>query len=56
MRAPGDLFIWQENDEWWDVDEENKQFVLTEKAPEKAKISFQKYLKYLEERKKFKES
>nr|DAV22539.1 MAG TPA: hypothetical protein [Caudoviricetes sp.] len=22
MRAPGDLFIWKENDEWWDIDEE----------------------------------
>ena len=55
MRAPGDLFIWKENDEWWDIDEEKKQFILTDKAPEKAKISFEKYLKYIEESEKFKE-
>ncbi|NRT90037.1 hypothetical protein [Clostridium beijerinckii] len=55
MRAPGDLFIWKENNEWWDIDEETHQFVLTDKAPEEAKKSFEKYLKHLEKRKKLKE-
>ena len=40
-------FIYMER-KWWMVGYRwrKKQFILTDKAPEKAKISFEKYLKY----------
>ena len=42
MTADRSLFIWNKNDEWWDYDKDGK-VVLTDKAPEEAKKSFEKY-------------
>lgn len=40
----GDVYLyWMTNSEWYDYDEDEKPY-LTDKAPEKAKISFKKYL------------
>jgi len=52
MRLIGELLYWQSNNDWWTIDEKTNQFVLTEKAPEEAKVSFEKYLKDLETHKK----
>lgn len=47
-----EILYWKNNDEWWDVDEEKREFILTNKAPKKAKESFEKYKNYLRDRKK----
>ena len=38
-----DMMIWSRNREWSYIDEERDRFVLTDKAPEVARISFEKY-------------
>ena len=38
-----DMMIWSRNREWYYIDEERDRFVLTDKAPEVARISFEKY-------------
>ena len=38
-----DCMIWSRNREWYYIDEERDRFVLTEKAPEEARRSFEKY-------------
>ena len=40
-----DCMDWTNNQEWYFVDEERDRFVLTEKAPEEARRSFEKYKK-----------
>lgn len=35
------------NDDWWEVNEEFGISVLTDKAPTKAKLSYQKFMKEL---------
>lgn len=48
----GDIYLyWFTNTEWYDYDENEKPY-LTEKAPEKAKESFEEYLKLKEREKK----
>lgn len=40
----GDAYLyWMTNSDWYDYDENEKPY-LTDKAPEKAKVSFEKYL------------
>ena len=34
---------WRRNKEWYYIDEERDRYVLTEKAPEEARRSFEKY-------------
>ena len=36
---------WREDAEWYYYDEDNEKFVLTDKAPEEARISFEKWKK-----------
>jgi hypothetical protein len=44
----GELYLyWFTNPEWYDYDKDEKPY-LTEKAPEKAKESFKKYLELKE--------
>lgn len=38
-----DCMIWSRNREWYYIDEDRDRFVLTEKAPEEARRSFEKY-------------
>ena len=38
-----DSMIWMENEEWYYIDNEHDEFVLTEKAPEEARRSFEKW-------------
>lgn len=40
----GDVYLyWKKNPEWYDYDENEKPY-LTDKAPDKAKQAFEKYL------------
>lgn len=36
---------WMDNDDWYVIDEERKRFILTDKAPEHARESFELYKK-----------
>lgn len=48
----GEVYLyWLTNSEWYDYDKNEKPY-LTEKAPEKAKESFKKYLELKEHEKK----
>ena len=38
-----DSMLWKKNRNWYAVDRKNQRFVLTEKAPEEARRSFEKY-------------
>ena len=38
---------WREDAEWYYYDEDNEKFVLTDKAPEEARISFEKWKKII---------
>ena len=40
-----DMMMWSRNKNWYYIDEERDRFVLTEKAPEEARRSFEKYKK-----------
>ena len=40
-----DAMFWMTNDDWYMIDNETNQFILTEKAPPKAHRSFEKYKK-----------
>ena len=40
-----DAVIWARNEEWYYIDEQRDRFVLTAKAPEDARASFEKYKK-----------
>ena len=40
-----DCLIWSRNREWYYIDEERDRFVLTDKAPEEARRSFEKWKK-----------
>lgn len=42
MTADKELFVWNKDDSWWDYDEKG-DVVLTEKATQEAKDSFEKY-------------
>lgn len=47
----GEYYLyWFTNSEWYDYDENEKPY-LTEKAPEKAKESFKRYMELKEEEK-----
>lgn len=46
----GKYLFWKTNPDWYDYDENEKPY-LTDKAPEKAKESFENYLKIIEEEK-----
>ena len=34
---------WMDNDEWYYIDDERDRFVLTDKAPEEARKSFEEF-------------
>ncbi len=51
MKAPGELFYWKKNDNWWTVDEKTGKFILTEAATQEAKASFYKYEEYIKNKK-----
>lgn len=38
-----DCLIWSRNRDWYYIDEERNRFVLTDKAPDEARRSFEKY-------------
>ena len=38
-----------ENEDWYEYDWKNKKYILTDKAPEKAKESYEKFYMELEE-------
>ena len=40
MTASGESIYWASNPEWFYINEENDEFELTEKAPERARVSF----------------
>ena len=40
-----DAVIWKENKEWYYIDEERDRYVLTDKAPEEARRSFELWKK-----------
>lgn len=44
-----DMPYFMENKEWYEYDEKQEKYVLTEKATEKAKESYAEYYKELEE-------
>ena len=35
--------IWSRNEEWYTIDKEKQRFILTDKAPEEARRSFEEY-------------
>lgn len=43
-----DMPYFMENEDWYEFDFEKRIFILTNKAPEKAKESYQEYLKELQ--------
>lgn len=40
-----DMPYFMENEDWYEFDFEKKMYVLTDKAPEKAKESYEEWLK-----------
>lgn len=40
-----DRYKFMENEDWYEYDFEKRMWVLTDKAPEEAKKSYEKYLK-----------
>ena len=34
---------WKKNRDWYTIDKKNQRFILTEKAPEEARRSFEEY-------------
>jgi len=40
-----DCLTWMHNKEWYRISKERDRFVLTDKAPEEARRSFEKYKK-----------
>ena len=42
---------WRENETWYGFDEDTRNFFLTEKAPEEARRSFEKYSKIIANKK-----
>lgn len=42
-------FYWRSNSDWYHIDE-NCDFVINDNAPEKAKKSYENYLRQLEEK------
>lgn len=42
MTADKNLFLWNQNDEWWDYDKDGNVF-LTKKAPKEAIESYEKF-------------
>lgn len=44
-----DMPYFMTNEEWFFLDAEKRKYVLTEKAPEKAKNSYEQYYKELSE-------
>lgn len=38
-----DSMLWKKNRDWYVVDKKNQRFILTDKAPEEARRSFEKY-------------
>ena len=36
---------WMDNEDWYYIDEENQRFLLTDKAPEEARRSFEFYIR-----------
>ena len=53
MHTRRDLFFWQSNPAWWDVDEKEDKFVLTDAAPEEARKNFEQYLVFIKEREEY---
>ena len=45
MKRRSELMFWSENPEWYIVDVEKNSITLTDKAPERAKKSFEKWKK-----------
>lgn len=41
-------FAFFANEEWYDIDYEKSEFVLTEKAPEEVRESYEEYIKMME--------
>lgn len=44
MTADASLFLWQRDDAWWDYDKDG-HVVLTDKAPQQARESYEKFKK-----------
>ena len=42
-----DMPYFMENEEWYEYDWKNKKYILTDKAPEKAKKSYEEFYKQL---------
>ena len=38
-----DCMLWMRNKDWYYIDDERDRFILTEKAPEEARRSFEKW-------------
>lgn len=45
MKRRSEYLIWLENPEWYSFDKKSNSYVLTDKAPERAKKSFEKWKK-----------
>lgn len=45
MTADHEIIYWRSNKEWYKIDEKHDCFVLTDKAPQRAKDSFELYKK-----------
>ena len=41
-----EMLIWDENDDWYYVDYERDRYILTDKAPEEARRSFELWKKF----------
>lgn len=46
MTTDKELFYWQENPDWYELDEDSDNVTLSKDAPEKAKKSFEKWKKH----------
>lgn len=43
-----DMPYFMENEDWYEYDWKNKKYILTDKAPEKAKESYEEFYEELE--------
>lgn len=44
MSCKQDNLYWRSNPDWWRFDRERNDYILTDKAPEKAKESFRRFM------------
>jgi len=49
MTGKTELLYWQSNDDWYEYNQETREYKVKENAPERAKKSFELYIEYYNE-------